>query len=103
VTDPVLVGLRERIERYQITGDRRAVLDGDVALELAALVGPNEGFDAESAYVGGMVHWLRYRASGVPGEDLAEALRLLALVHDNADGYEIPSPIRLILAGRRGR
>jgi hypothetical protein len=102
VTDQVLVGLRERIERYRATGDRNAVLSNDVRLELGALLGPNEGFDAEAAYVGGLVHWLRYRAGGVRREDLAEALRLLATVHDAALGYEIPGPVRLILACRRG-
>jgi hypothetical protein len=103
VTDPVLSGLRERIERYRATGDRHAILNGDVELELGALLGPNEDFDAESAYVGGLVHWLRYRAGGMSGEDLSEALRLLAMVHDGADGYQIPGPVRLILACRRGR
>lgn len=101
--DPVLAGLRERIERYRATGDRNAIFSRDVPLELGALLGPNEGFVAEPAYVGGLVHWLRYRAGSTSGEDLAEALRLLAMVHDSADGYEIPGPVRLILAGRRGR
>ena len=103
MTDPVLAGLRERIERYRATGDRTAILGWDVDLELGALLGPNEGFDAEPAYVGGLTHWLRYRAGSMSGTDLTEALRLLAMVHDDAEGYEIPGPVRLILACRRGR
>lgn len=103
MTDPVLAGLRERLERYRGTGDREAVLAFDVGLELDALLGPNEGFDAEAAHVGGTVHWARYRAGSTSDRDLAEALRLLALVDDRAGGYEIPGPVRLILACRDGR
>lgn len=102
VTDPALAGLRERIDRYRATGDRSAVLGLDVERELAALLGPNEGFDAEAAHTGGLVHWLRYRAGGASETDLAEALRLLGMVHDAANGYEIPGPVRLILDCRRG-
>jgi hypothetical protein len=101
VTDPLLAGLRERIERYRETGDGAAVLDNEVELELAALLGPNEGFNPESYYVGGMAHWLRYRAGSTSGRDLTEAARLLALVHDHGRGYEIPGPLRLILECRR--
>ncbi|HET9258247.1 MAG TPA: hypothetical protein VFO16_24040 [Pseudonocardiaceae bacterium] len=103
MTDPVLAGLRERLERYRSTGDRNAIFSYDAGLELDALLGPNEGFTAEHAYVGGMMHWLRYRVGGTSGTDLTEALRLLVMVHDSADGYEIPGPVRLILACRRGR
>jgi hypothetical protein len=99
----VLAGLRERIERYRATGDRHVILSLDVGLELGALLGPNEDLDAEQAYVGGLMHWLRYRAGSMSGDDLTEALRLLAMVHDDADGYEIPGPVRLVLACRRGR
>jgi hypothetical protein len=102
VTDPLLEGLRERIERYRATGDAAAVLDREVDLELGALLGPNEGFDPASDYVGGMVHWLRYRAGSTSGRDLTEAARLLALVHDHGGGYDIPGPLRLILECRRG-
>jgi hypothetical protein len=101
VTDPLLGGLRERIERYRETGDAAAVLGHEVELELGALIGPNEGFKPESDYVGGMVHWLRYRAGSTSGRDLTEAARLLALVHDHGHGFEIPGPLRLILECRR--
>lgn len=101
MTDPLLGGLRERIERYRATGDASVVLDAEVELELGALTGPNEGVDPEADYVGGMVHWLRYRAGSTLGSDLTEAARLLARVHDHARGYEIPGPLRLILECRR--
>ena len=103
VTDPGLAGLRERIERYRAPGDRHAILSLDAGLELDALLGPNEGFDAEPAYVGGLMHWLRYRAGNTSGNDLIQALRQLAMVQDDADGYEIPGPVQLILACRRDR
>jgi hypothetical protein len=103
MTDPVLAGLRDRMERYLATGDRDAVLGFDVSLELAALLGPGEGFDAEAAYVGGTVHWLRYRAGSTSAEDLTEAVRLLAMVHDRADGYPVPGAVRLVLDCRRVR
>jgi hypothetical protein len=103
MTDPVLAGLRERLQRYRDTADRDAVLGSDVALELGALLGPGEGFDAERAYVGGMVHWLRYRAGSTSAHDLTEAVRQLAMVHDRAEGYEIPGAVRLVLDCRRAR
>ena len=102
MTDPVLSGLRERIERYRATGDRNAIMGRTVELELVALLGPNEGFDAEAAAVGGMVHWLRYRAGSTSDEDLTEAVRLFALLRDNGSEHEIPGSIELILACRRG-
>ncbi|MFI8521706.1 hypothetical protein ACIGEZ_28420 [Streptomyces sp. NPDC085481] len=101
MSDPVREGLRERLARYHATGDRDAVLDLEAELELAALLGPHEGFDTEAAHVGGMVHWARYRAGSTSEEDLAEAVRLLAEVHDRAEGLEIPGPVRLILECRR--
>jgi hypothetical protein len=106
VTDSLLAGLRERIARYRATGDRHVVLSLDVELELGALLGPNEGFDVESAYVGGLMYWLRYRAGCGSATELAEALRLLALVQDNQtnmDEHPIPGPVRLILDGRHAR
>jgi len=103
--DRLLNELRERLRRYQETGDARIVLAKDARLEAIALTGPHTGVDVEAYLAAAEVRWLAYRLADKDREpdlredDLRTALRLYGAVLRAPDGGArlVPAPVRMLL------
>ncbi|MFY1616694.1 CHAT domain-containing protein [Micromonospora sp. WMMD736] len=107
--DPV-ERLRERLDRFAATGDRRAVLDSGAIRDAEAVVdlvtatptdGPMPERVAEGMSLLAGLHWYRYRLlpSGEDADDLDQALRLTEFLLRFAP-ERVPPPLRELLRSR---
>ncbi|WP_422735977.1 CHAT domain-containing protein [Micromonospora sp. WMMD729] len=102
--------LRERLDRFAATGDRRAVLDSGAIHDAEAVVelvtatptdGPLPERVAEGMSLLASLHWYRYRLlpSGEDADDLDQALRLTEFLLRFAP-ERVPQPLRELLRSR---
>ncbi|MGV9214719.1 CHAT domain-containing protein [Micromonospora sp. RB23] len=102
--------LRERLDRFGATGDRRAVLDSGAIHDAEAVVdlvtatptdGPLPERVAEGMSLLASLHWYRYQLlpSGEDADDLDQALRLTEFLLRVAPD-RVPPPLRELLRSR---